>query len=175
MSVTTHCVWSGHILESLRSYRSGNPLALFSYSYAYTEGWSHYSEEMMLHEALDDDPELAIGQLQNALMNNVRALSSIGVHTGGMSIAESERLFRDKAFSDPQTARLEAARAGFDPGAVMYSLGKLMLVKLRDDWLAATPAGTLREFHDTFLGWGNSPMRLVRAAMLGEADDGRLF
>ena len=175
MSVTTHCVWSGHILETLRSNHSGNPLAVFTYSYAYTEGWSHYSEEMMLHEALDDDPEMAIGQLQNALMNDVRALSSIGVHTGGMSIAESEQLFREKAFSDPQSARLEAARAGFDPGAVLYSLGKLMLLKLRDDWLAAQPASTLREFHDTFLGWGDSPMRLVRSAMLGETDDGELF
>ena len=54
-------------------------------------------------------------------------------------------------------------------------LGKLMLLKLRDDWLAAQPASTLREFHDTFLGWGDSPMRLVRSAMLGETDDGELF
>ncbi len=175
MSVTTHCVWSGHILEAMRSNLSGNPLAVFTYSYAYTEGWSHYSEEMMLHEALDDDPEMAIGQLQNALMNDTRALASIAVHTEGMSLAEAERMFRERAFSDPESARLEAVRASFDPGNVLYALGKLMVMKLRDDWLALHPGRSLGEFHDAFLSYGNPPLRLLREAMLGTADDGRLF
>jgi len=175
MATTTHCVWTGHILEAMRSNLSGNPLAVFTYSYAYTEGWSHYSEEMMLHEALDDDPEMAIGQLQNALMNDVRALSSIGLHTGGMSIPESEQMFRERAFSDPESARQEAVRATFDPGYVFYMLGKLMVMKLRDDWLALHPGKSLSDFHEAFLSYGNPPPKLLRRALLGAADDGRLF
>jgi uncharacterized protein (DUF885 family) len=175
MSTSTHCVWSGHILETLRSNRSDNPLAAFTYSYAYTEGWSSYSEEMMLHEALDDDPELTIGQLQNALLGNVRILASIGLHTGGMSVAEAEQLFRDKAFADPQNARQEAVRGTFDPGYIFYSLGKLLVRKLRDDWLADHPESSLRDFHDAFLSYGNPPIALLRKFMLGDADDGRLF
>jgi uncharacterized protein (DUF885 family) len=175
MTTSTHCVWSGHILETLRSNRSGNPLAVFTYSYAYTEGWSHYSEEMMLHEALDDDPELAIGQLQNALQSNVRVLASVGLHTGGMSVQEAEQLFLKKAFSDPETARQEAVRATFDPGYVFYSLGKLMILKLRDDWLAVHPGRSLKDFHEAFLTFGNPPIRPLRKVLLGDTDDGRLF
>jgi uncharacterized protein (DUF885 family) len=175
MSVTAHCVWSGHILESARSNRSGNPLAPFAYSYGYAEGWSHYSEEMMLHEALDNDAELAIGQLQNALLNDVRALASIGVHTQGMTIDAAERMFLELAFSDPQSARQEAVRATFDPGYALYALGKLMVVKLRDDWLAQHPGASLGEFHDAFLSYGTSPLRPLRQTMLGAADDGELF
>jgi uncharacterized protein (DUF885 family) len=175
MATTTHCVWTGHILEAVRSNLSGNPLAVFTYSYAYTEGWSHYSEEMMLHEALDDDPEMAIGQLQNALMNDVRALSSIGLHTGGMSVRQAEQLFLDQAFSDPESARQEAVRGTFDPGYVLYLLGKLMVVKLRDDWLALHPGSSLGDFHEAFLSYGNPPPKLLRKVLLGGADDGRLF
>ena len=175
MSTSTHCVWPGHILETFRSNLSGNPLAEFTYSYAFTEGWTHYSEEMMLHEALDDDPELAIGQLQNALLGNVRMLASIGLHTGGMSLEESEQLFLEKAFSDPENARQEAVRGTFDPGYLFYSFGKLMILKLRDDWRASHPGSSLRDFHDAFLSYGSSPVTLVRKAMLGEADDGKLF
>lgn len=175
MTTTTHCVWSGHILETMRSNLSDDPLASFTYSYAYTEGWSSYSEEMMLHEALDDDPEMAIGALQNALMQNVRILASIGLHTGGMSVEEAERLFRDQAFSDPQTARQEAVRGTFDPGYLFYSAGRLMVRKLRDDWLVNNPGSSLYDFHEAFLSFGNPPIALLRKAMLGDMDDGRLF
>ena len=129
----------------------------------------------MVHEALDDDPEMAIGQLQNALMQNVRILVSIGLHTGGMSVEEAERLFREKAFSDPQTARQEAVRGTFDPGYLFYSAGRLMVRKLRDDWLANHPGSSLYDFHEAFLSFGNPPIALLRKAMLGDADDGRLF
>jgi uncharacterized protein (DUF885 family) len=105
----------------------------------------------------------------------VRILSSIGLHTGGMSLKESEQLFREKAFCDPQSAHQEALRGIFDPGYLFYSIGKLMIMKLRDDWLAGHPGSSLRDFHDAFLSFGTSPLTLVRKAMLGDADDGRLF
>lgn len=73
--------------QTLRTYRSGNPIANFSYSYAFAEGWSTYSEGTMLREALDDGPETAIGQLQGVLLGDVRVLSSIGRHTGGMRLS----------------------------------------------------------------------------------------
>ena len=175
MTTTTHCVWPGHILEAVRCHRHGNPLAAFTYSYAYCEGWCVYSEEMMLHEALDDDPELAIGQLQNALMGDVRVLVAVGLHTGGMTIPEAERLFREKAFCDPGSAREEAVRGSFDPGYLFYTAGKWMVEKLRDDWLALHPRGSLRDFHEAFLSLGDVPIVLLRKALLGDADDGVLF
>jgi uncharacterized protein (DUF885 family) len=150
-------------------------MSAITYSYAYTEGWSHYSEEMMLHETLDDDPEMAIGQLQNALLGDVRMLVSIGLHTEGMSVEQAERLFLEQAYADPESAHAEAVRGAFDPGYIFYSLGKMMVLKLRDDWFAAHPGGTLKNFHEAFLSHGNAPIRLLREVLLGNMDDGKLL
>ena len=175
MTTSTHCVWTGHILEAMLCHRPGNALAEFTYSYAFCEGWCAYSEEMMLHEALDDDPELTIGQLQNALLGDVRVLVSIGLHTGGMTLDQAERLFRERAFCDSENARMEAIRGSFDPGYLFYAVGKWMVTKLRDDWMALHPDRSLRDFHDAFLSHGDAPIALLRRLLLGDGDDGRLL
>jgi uncharacterized protein (DUF885 family) len=115
------------------------------------------------------DPRVHIGQLLNALLRNARFLSAIGLHTGTMTQADSERLFREKAFQDPGTARQQAARGTFDPAYLNYNLGKLMILKLRQEWSA--PRGgrkAWKAFHDEFLRFGGPPIPLVRKAMLGE-------
>jgi uncharacterized protein (DUF885 family) len=114
------------------------------------------------------DPETHIGQLQNALLRNARYLSAIGLHARGMTTGESERLFREQAFQDPATARQQAARGTFDPGYLNYTLGKLMIRKLRDDWIASRGGRSAwKAFHDTFLSYGGPPIPLIRSAMLG--------
>ena len=145
--------------------------------YAYAEGWAHYTEELMWDMGLGNgNPENHIAQLLDALWRNVRLLSAIGLHTRGMTTAESEKLFQDYAFSDVGNARQQAARGTYDPGYLNYTLGKLMIRKLRDDWVAkqmagkadADPRAYWRAFHDQFLSFGGPPVPLVRRAMLGE-------
>jgi uncharacterized protein (DUF885 family) len=105
----------------------------------------------------------------------VRLLSAIGLHTGGMTVAESEAMFRDKAFMDPGNARQQAARGTFDPAYGNYTLGKLMIMKLRNDWTATRGGRSAwKDFHDKFLSYGAPPVPLVRRAMLGEGA-GSLF
>ncbi len=118
------------------------------------------------------DPAAHIGQLLNALLRNIRFVSAIGMHRGTMSVAESERLFREAGFQDAATARQQAARGTFDPGYLNYTMGKLMIRKLRDDW-CATRGGqkAWKQFHDTFLGFGGPPIPLVRKAMVGDAQN----
>ncbi len=78
-------------------------------------------------------------------------------------------MFREQGYQDPGNARQQAARGTFDPAYLNYTLGKLMIRKLRDDWLAARgPGATLRDFHDRFISYGGPPIPLVRRAMLGE-------
>ena len=84
-------------------------------------------------------PEMRVGMLINALMRDVRFLSAICLHSGCMSLAESEKMFRDHAFTDAGNARQQALRGTYDPGYLAYTLGKLMIRKLRADWLAANP------------------------------------
>ena len=162
-------VWPGHFLQVLHSNRSPDVLAQVFYGYAFSEGWAHYTEELMWEAGLGaGDPEVHIGQIGEALLRDVRLLSAIGLHARGMSVAESEALFREQAFQDPANARQQAARGTYDPAYLNYTLGKLMIRQLRDDWTASRGGRKAwKPFHDRFLSYGAPPIPLVRAAMLG--------
>jgi uncharacterized protein (DUF885 family) len=117
----------------------------------------------------EGDPEVQIGQLSNALLRNIRYLSAIGLHTKGMTVEESERMFREQGFQDPGNARQQAARGTYDPAYLNYTMGKLMILKLREDWTEGRdPGESWKQFHDTFLSFGGPPIPLVRRAMLGK-------
>jgi hypothetical protein len=169
---SVHEVWPGHFLNFLHSNRAKSKFGQIFVGYAFAEGWAHYTEEMMWEAGLGNgDPEVHIGQLSNALLRNVRYLSAIGLHTKGMTVEQSERMFRDQAYQDPGSARQQAARGTYDPAYLNYTMGKLMVRKLRDDWTG--PRGgreAWKQFHDTFLSYGGPPIPLVRRAMLERAD-----
>jgi uncharacterized protein (DUF885 family) len=105
--------------------------------------------------------------LANALLRDVRFISAICLHAGCMSLEDSERMFREKAFADAGNARQQALRGTYDPGYLAYTLGKLMIRRLREDWLAANPAASPQEFHDRLLSFGAPPVPMVRQEMLG--------
>ena len=107
--------------------------------------------------------KLTSGSSPKRCLRNVRFLSAIGLHTGHMSVAQSEKMFRESAFADIGNARQQAARGTFDPAYLNYTLGKLMIRKLRDDWTASRGGRSAwREFHDQFLRFGGPPIPLVR-------------
>jgi uncharacterized protein (DUF885 family) len=166
---SAHEVWPGHFLQFLHSNRAPSKLGALFVGYAFAEGWAHYAEEMMWDAGLGHgDPETHIGQLKEALLRNARFLSAIGMHSGTMTTAQSEKLFTDQAFQDAATARQQAARGTYDPAYLNYTLGKLMIRKLREDWTATRGGRTAwKAFHDAFLSYGGPPIPLVRAAMLG--------
>jgi len=166
---TVHEVWPGHFLEYLHTRRIHSRILRSLCSYAFEEGWAHYGEQMMREAgAGGDDPRAAIGQLSEALMRNVRFVSAIGLHTRGMTVAESAALFEKKGNQDRASARQQAVRGTFDPGYLNYTLGKLMILKLRDDWKAKVgPRYSLKAFHDQFLSHGCAPIPAIRRAMLG--------
>jgi uncharacterized protein (DUF885 family) len=179
---SVHEVWPGHFLQFLHSNANDDKLEALWVGYAYAEGWAHYSEEMMWEMGLKKgDPESHIGQINEALLRDVRLLSAIGLHTHGMTVAQSEKMFREQAFQDAGNARQQAARGTYDPAYLNYTLGKLMIRKLRTDWLAKTaPSGSTpseddrsrwHEFHDKFLSYGGPPIPLLRKEMVGEGGD----
>lgn len=174
--VSAHEVWPGHFLNYLHANRSPSKFGRVFVGYAFAEGWGHYTEEMMWEAGLGDgDPVTHVGQLLNALLRNVRFLSAIGLHTEGMSFDESFQMFLEKGHQDPGNARQQAARGTFDPAYLNYTMGKLMIRKLRQDWTASRGGREAwREFHDKFLSYGGPPIPLVREAMMGGAQ-GELF
>lgn len=163
-----HEVWPGHFLNFLHANRSTNIFGRVFVGYAFAEGWAHYTEEMMRVLGVGDgSDETMIGQLSNALLRDCRYLSAIGMHTGTMTQAQSYDMFQKQCYQDSGNARQQAARGTYDPAYLNYTMGKLMIRKLRDDW-AATRGGekAWKQFHDRFLGFGGPPIPLVRAAMM---------
>jgi uncharacterized protein (DUF885 family) len=164
---SVHEVWPGHFLNFVHARRSDWVFGRLYVSYAFGEGWAHYAEEMMLEAGLRGaSPETRIGMLSNALLRNVRFLSAIGLHTRGMTVQESERMFMEEAYQGEGTAMQQAARGTYDPAYLNYTLGKLMIRQLREDWTRDRGGrASWREFHDTFLSFGGPPIPLVRAQM----------
>jgi hypothetical protein len=182
---SVHEVWPGHYLQFQHSLRNPSLVSGLWVGYAYAEGWAHYAEEMMWEVGLGNgEPEYHIGQLTNALLRDVRFLSAIGLHTQGMTVEQSEKMFLEKGYQDVGNARQQAARGTYDPAYLNYTMGKLMIRKLRQDWMAKNPppagvdpasAQRWQAFHDKFLSYGGPPIPLVRQEMMGADDKGALF
>ncbi|KMS55072.1 hypothetical protein V474_18595 [Novosphingobium barchaimii LL02] len=167
---TVHEVMPGHYLQFLHSNAAPSMVGKLFVGYAFAEGWAHYAEEMMLEAGLGNgDPGVQVGQISNALLRNCRYLSAIGLHARGMTQAQSKSLFMKECYQDEGTAEQQAARGTYDPAYLNYTLGKLMIRKLREDWTATRGGRTAwKAFHDDFLSHGGPPIPLVRQIMMKE-------
>jgi uncharacterized protein (DUF885 family) len=166
---SVHEVWPGHFLNFLHANRSKNMFGRVFVGYAFAEGWAHYTEEMMRQAGLEGGTdEIVIGQLSNALLRDCRYLSAIGMHAGSMTQQQSYDLFRNQCYQDEGNAKQQAARGTYDPAYLNYTMGKLMIRKLRDDWSASRGGEQAwKAFHDQFLSYGGPPIPLVRQQMMG--------
>jgi len=165
---SVHEVWPGHFLQFLHSSRASWRFGQLFVGYAFAEGWAHYGEELMIEKGLAQEaPEKHIGQLLKALLRNVRYMCAIGLHTQGMTVSQCEHMFKEKAHQDAGNARQQAARGTYDPAYLNYTMGKLMIRKLRSDWSASRGGEQAwKQFNDEFLSYGGPPIPLVRAQML---------
>ena len=140
---------------------------------SYMEGWAHYCEQMMLEAGFGrGDHSLKLGQLAEALVRLARFVVGIRLHTEDWSVEQGMRFFRDEAFLEEASARREAERGTFDPTYLVYSAGKMMLLKLRHDWYEEQGGKpSLRAFHDAFLAQGSAPFWALRQLMLDSHHD----
>ncbi len=179
LGTSVHEVWPGHFLNFLHANRSESIFGKLFVGYAFAEGWAHYTEEMMMDAGLGetvgkDAAEMKVGQLSNALLRNCRYLSAIGLHARGMTVAQSEELFKNECYQDAGNSKQQAARGTYDPGYLNYTMGKLMIRKLRDDWTKGDRT-KWKAFHDEFLSYGGPPIPMVRKAMMKEAEAKAVF
>ena len=143
---------------------------------SFIEGWAHYCEQMMIEAGFRrQDSSVKLGQLSEALIRLARFIVCIKLHAEDLSVEQGVRLFREEAYMEEASARREAERGTFDPTYLVYTAGKLMLLKLRHDYKEQQgKAFSLRAFHDTLLGNGTAPFWLHRQLML-EGDNGDLL
>jgi uncharacterized protein (DUF885 family) len=135
----------------------------------YIEGWAHYCEQMMLDEGYGNgDLTLRLGQLQDALLRDARFIVGIQMHTGKMTYEQGVDFFVKEGFQTRTNGERETKRGTSDPTYLYYTLGKLEIMKLRNDYKKLKgPSFSLEEFHNKFLSQGAPPIRIVRRIMLG--------
>lgn len=164
--ITVHEAYPGHYLQFLYAPRFPTKVRKLTFSGTNVEGWAHYAEEMMIDEGFGgDDPKFRLAQLAEALVRDARYVVGIKLHTAGWTVEQGAKLFVEKGFGEPANSYEEARRGTYNPTYLYYTLGKLEIQALRDEYRKARGA-SLREFHDAFVAQGGLPIPLVRRILL---------
>jgi uncharacterized protein (DUF885 family) len=176
-NVSVHEVFPGHFVQLMlmRSMPGLSMVRRLANANSNVEGWAHYCEQMTLDQGFGgDDPKLRIGQLLDALLRDVRYVVGIEMHTRGMSVEQATDLFVKEGHQPRPIALMEARRGAADPTYLYYTVGKLEIMKLRDDWKAKMGAAySIGEFHKRLMEGGTVPIRMIRREMMGS--DGPLL
>jgi uncharacterized protein (DUF885 family) len=177
ISTAVHEAYPGHYVQFLWLPQAPSKVRKLLGANTDVEGWAHYCEQMMLDEGYGqpgagakdarESKLLRLGQLQDALLRNARFIVGIEMHTGNMTMEQAEEFFQKEGYQSKQTALVETRRGAGDPTYLYYTLGKLEIMKLRDDVKKKEGhAFSLEKFHDDFLKQGFPPIKIVREAML---------
>ena len=164
--INVHEAYPGHYLQFLYSPRFPTKTRKLTACGTNAEGWAHYCEQMMVDQGFGgDDARVRLAQLQEALLRDCRYVVGVKLHTEGWSVEQGARLFVERAFQEPANAYEESRRGAWNPTYLYYTLGKLQIQDLRDEYLARNAGATLRQFHDAFVAQGGLPIRQVRAIL----------
>jgi len=169
VSTAVHEVYPGHYTQFLWVQNAPSKVRKLIGTGTNAEGWAHYTEQMMLDQGYGaGDLKLRLGQLQDALLRNARYIVGIEMHTGKMSFEQGVAFFMKEGYQTHAIAEVETKRGTSDPTYLVYTLGKLEILKLREDYRKLRGANfSLLEFHDKFLAQGFPPIKIIRRAMLG--------
>jgi hypothetical protein len=170
LGTTVHEVYPGHFVQGRWAERAPTAVQKAFGDYAFVEGWAHYGEQMMIDEGFGQgDPANRLAMLHGALLRNCRFAAAIAIHVKGATLDDVERRFVDDCHQDRPTAHEQAVRGTFDPGYFAYTLGKLQILKLREEAKAALGARfSLQRFHDALLAHGAPPVALIHDRVLAD-------
>ncbi len=179
ISTAVHEAYPGHYVQFLWLPQAPSKVRKLLGANTDIEGWAHYCEQMMLDEGygqpgqgakdMRESKLLRLGQLQDALLRDARFIVGIEMHSGNMTMEQAEEFFQKEGYQSKETALVETRRGAGDPTYLYYTLGKLEIMKLRDDVKKKEgKAFSLEKFHDDFLKQGFPPIKIVREAMLGD-------
>jgi uncharacterized protein (DUF885 family) len=170
LSTAIHEAYPGHYVQFLWMQHVDSKVRKLLGAASNAEGWAHYSEQMMLDEGYTNgDPKMRLGQLQDALLRDARYIVGIEMHTGKRTFDQGIEFFEKEGYQTHETAVRETKRGTSDPTYLYYTLGKLQIMKLRDDYRKKKGSSfSLEEFHDSFMKQGFPPIKIVRKALLGD-------
>jgi uncharacterized protein (DUF885 family) len=167
-STSIHEAYPGHYVQFLWVQTAPSKIRKLIGANSNAEGWAHYCEQMMIDEGYGNgDLKLRLGQLQDALLRDARYIVGIQMHTGKMTFDQAVDFFVKEGMQTHDNGLRETKRGTSDPTYLYYTLGKLQILKLRQDYRNMRGASfSLQEFHDSFLKQGFPPIKIVRRAML---------
>jgi uncharacterized protein (DUF885 family) len=173
-NITIHEAYPGHYTQFLHlNASSATRIEKIFNSYSYVEGWAHYCEQMMADEGYGHNGDTVraakyrLAQSGDALLRLCRLCVSIKTHCHGMNLKDATKFFMDNWHQGEKPSYQEALRGTFDPGYLFYTIGKLEILKLRDDYKKQEGANfSLKKFHDEVLNHGMPQIRLLREVML---------
>ena len=179
ISTSIHEAFPGHFTQYLWENRAPTKLRKVLSASTNVEGWAHYTEQMMLDEGyaqpgvgaknLRESRLIRLGQLQDALLRDARFVVGIQMHRGTFTLEQARAFFVKEGFQSPKIAEIETKRGTADPTYLYYTLGKLQIMKLREDLRKKQGATfSLNKFHDDFMSQGYPPIAIVRRALLGD-------
>jgi len=168
LSTAIHEAYPGHYVQFLWMQQIPSRVRKLLGANTNVEGWAHYCEQMMLDEGYSSDPKMRLGQLQDALLRDARYIVGIEMHTGKLSFDQAVDFFQKEGYQTHEVGLVETKRGTSDATYLYYTLGKLEILKLREDYKKMRGSQfSLLEFHDNFLKQGFPPIKIVRKAMLG--------
>jgi uncharacterized protein (DUF885 family) len=179
ISTAVHEAYPGHYVQFLWVPKAPSRVRKLLGASSNAEGWAHYCEQMMLDEGYGQPGAgaktereakfLRLGQLQDALLRDARFVVGIKMHTGQFTVEDAIAFFEKEGYQSHETGVVETKRGTADPTYLYYTLGKLEIMKLREDLRKKQGASfSLQKFHDAFLSQGFPPIKIVRQAMLGD-------
>jgi uncharacterized protein (DUF885 family) len=168
--IDVHEAYPGHFLQFLYMPKVASKVRKLMYTTSNVEGWAHYAEQMMIDEGFGGgDPKQRLAQLQEALLRDCRYIVAIKMHTQGMTVDEATRVFVEQGFQEQANGHEEALRGTYDPMYLAYTLGKLQIQALRDEFLRRT-GRDLRAFHDAFVSQGGLPIAFIERLIVPPVD-----
>ena len=180
VSTSVHEAYPGHYVQFLFEPQYPSKIRKLIGANTNVEGWAHYCEQMMLDEGYGQPGNgaanereanlIRLGQLQDALLRDARFVVGIRMHTGvggAMTQAEAEKFFVDEGYQSRPIGEMETKRGTSDALYLYYTLGKLEILKLREDVKKKQGAAfNLQKFHDDLMSQGTVPIKIIRKAML---------
>jgi hypothetical protein len=179
VSTSVHEAYPGHYVQFLWQDQFPSKIRKIVGANTNIEGWAHYCEQMMLDQGYAAAPANAtpeqirearlirLGQLQDALLRDARFVVSIKLHTGAFTFDQAVDFFVQQGYQSRSVGLMETKRGTADATYLYYTLGKLEIMKLREDLKKKEgPAFNLQQFHDAFMHQGFAPIKVIRHAML---------
>ena len=176
LGIGIHEVMPGHFVQLLYQRELPTDVRKMFVPASLVEGWAHYAEQMMIDEGLGGgDPEIRLGQLRRALQRHARWYAAVALHTSDVTLETAAQRFADTAFFPPFPAMRETLRGTYDPTYLVYALGRMQILELREDYeryrISRGEPFSLREFHDRLLRLG-LPISLAREVLMPDARAG---